>query len=75
MKRVIHFQDQEPEWEFKANNVENKKRKKEKFNNGEKRKKLSNADYKKKKKEMLDFRKQLPIYSGKRSKLDCHSLY
>ncbi|PHZ11673.1 ATP-dependent RNA helicase DHX8 [Rhizopus microsporus ATCC 52813] len=65
MKRVIHFQDQEPEWEFKANNVENKKRKKEKFNNGEKRKKLSNADYKKKKKEMLDFRKQLPIYSGR----------
>jgi hypothetical protein len=65
MKRVVQFRDQETEKEFKEIQPENRKRKKEKFNSDSKKKKLSNVEYKQKKKEMLEFRKQLPIYSGK----------
>ncbi|KAG1149758.1 hypothetical protein G6F37_009873 [Rhizopus arrhizus] len=67
MKRVVQFQDQETEKEFKEIQPENRKRKKEKFNSDSKKKKLSNVEYKQKKKEMLEFRKQLPIYSGRES--------
>ncbi|KAG1052727.1 hypothetical protein G6F46_002121 [Rhizopus delemar] len=67
MKRVVQFQDQEIEKEFKEIQPENRKRKKEKLNGDSKKKKLSNVEYKQKKKEMLEFRKQLPIYSGRES--------
>lgn len=69
MKRVVNFQEQDPsneEWEFKDTKTENKKRKndpKEKFN--AKTKRLDHAEFVQKKEEMLAFRKQLPIYSGK----------
>jgi heat shock protein HslJ len=70
MKRVVNFQEHDPsneaEWEFKDTKTENKKRKnntKEKFN--AKTKRLDHAEFVKKKEEMLSFRKQLPIFSGK----------
>ena len=73
MKRVIKFEEQDPsqeEWEFKDVKTENKKRKtgnqKEKF--GAKTKRLDHAEFIQKKEEMLAFRKQLPIYSGKKGK-------
>lgn len=71
MKRVVNFQEQDPsneEWEFKDTKTEKKKRKndpKEKFN--AKTKRLDHDEFIKKKEEMLAFRKQLPIYSGKKN--------
>ena len=67
MKRVVDFQEQDKEadFEFKDNKDNSKKQKKnqnEKFN--AKTKRLDHAEFKKKKQEMLEFRKQLPIYSG-----------
>ncbi|RCH83049.1 putative ATP-dependent RNA helicase dhr2, partial [Rhizopus stolonifer] len=63
----VQFEDQETQKEFKRAQPEKKKTKKDSFNNDFKKKKLSSAEYKKKKDEMLEFRKQLPIYTGRDS--------
>jgi dolichyl-phosphate-mannose--protein O-mannosyl transferase len=69
MKRVVDFQEdtQNNEWEFKNAEKPTKRqknhKKKEKFNAGS-QKRLSHTEFAQKKREMLDFRKQLPIYSG-----------
>ncbi|KAI7903027.1 P-loop containing nucleoside triphosphate hydrolase protein [Cokeromyces recurvatus] len=74
MKRVVNFQEQDPiekEWEFKDKSIENNNKKRKtnkehKFNAKNKSgSRLDRTDYKKKKMEMLEFRKQLPIYSGR----------
>ncbi|CEP08311.1 hypothetical protein [Parasitella parasitica] len=77
MKRVVNFQENDPaneaEWQFKDTKTENKKqkhnKKNEKFN--AKTKRLSHADFVKKKEEMLAFRKQLPIYTGRDAIIQC----
>ncbi|KAL9540685.1 hypothetical protein MBANPS3_009551 [Mucor bainieri] len=81
MKRVVDFQEKdaadEAEWEFKDSKTENKKRKHNNSNNNKKdkfnakTKRLSHADFVQKKEEMLAFRKQLPIYTGRDAIIQC----
>ncbi|KAI8063377.1 P-loop containing nucleoside triphosphate hydrolase protein [Gilbertella persicaria] len=63
MKRVVDFQEKEPATEFEFKDTQHKKQKSNKFNATTKR--LNHAEFKQKKKDMLAFRKQLPIYSGR----------
>ncbi|KAI8997091.1 P-loop containing nucleoside triphosphate hydrolase protein [Pilobolus umbonatus] len=73
MKRVVNFKEDSVNNEWSFNDNPDKKKLKNKHYENEKfvpKTKLSRDDYKKKKEEMLEFRKQLPIYSGREAIID-----